>query len=105
MDETNTMTRNGTKAPRKRRLALAAVLALAMLLPARSLLAACNLIPSARKTFRSTLGAASRPFAGPGEFVEVAVDPTRCDAASGGLLPTAAEHVVSVVFTPAGATA
>ncbi len=67
--------------------------------------AACNLIPSASKTFRSTLGAISRPFAAPGEFVEVAVDPTRCDGASEGLLPTAAEHVVSIAFTPAGAAA
>lgn len=64
--------------------------------------AACNLIPSATTNFRSTLGSANRPFAAPGEFVELAVDPTGCDAASPGLGPSAADHVVSVVFTPPG---
>ena len=85
--------------------ALALGLILCELLLPRPLQAGCNLIPSASKLFRSTLGATDRPFAAPGELVEVAVDPTRCDAASAGFLPTAPEHVVSVVFTPAAANA
>lgn len=88
-----------------RRFALVVALLLIPIPHGRSARAACNLIPSAQNTFRSTLGATSRPFAAPGEFVEIAVDTTRCDGASAGLLPTAAEHVVSVVFTPDDATA
>jgi hypothetical protein len=33
--------------------------------------AACNLIPSATQSFRAARGVANRPFAGPGEFVEL----------------------------------
>src|SRR5262249_41884459 len=67
--------------------------------------AACNLIPSAAKTFRGALGATNRPFAGPGDFVEVAVDPTRCDAASPGFGADGSDHVVTIVFTPSGGQA
>src|SRR5207244_3677864 len=65
---------------------------------------ACNLIPSASKTFRSTLGATNRPFAAPGDFVELRVDPSNCDAASLGFPADPLQQVVTVVFTPAGAT-
>jgi Tol biopolymer transport system component len=62
--------------------------------------AACNLIPSAVQSFRSTLGATNKPYAAPGDFVEVSVRPSGCDAASPGLQPAAADHVVSLIFTP-----
>lgn len=64
--------------------------------------AGCNLIPSANPTFRSSLGSASKPYAAPGDFVEIGVDPNRCNVASQGLLPTASEHIVTLVFTPTG---
>ena len=60
--------------------------------------AACNLIPGTTKTFSGTLGTTNRPFAAPGETIEVAV--RGCDAISTGLLATAGDHVVSFVFTP-----
>jgi Tol biopolymer transport system component len=62
--------------------------------------AACNLIPSAIQTFRSTLGSTNKPFAAPGDFVEVGVRPAVCDVASPGLQPAATDHDVTVVFTP-----
>src|SRR5258705_11934037 len=57
---------------------------LAAIAAPRGLHAACNIIPSASKAFRSSLGATNRPFAAPGDFVEVTVDPQGCDAASTG---------------------
>jgi len=64
--------------------------------------AACNIIPSAAKSFRSTLGATNRPFASPGEIVEVSVDPAGCDVASPGLAADVTGQLVTVVYTPAG---
>jgi hypothetical protein len=62
--------------------------------------AACNIIPSASRAFRSSLGATNRPFAAPGDFVQVSVDPQGCDVASPGLLPDPLQEVVTIVFTP-----
>ncbi len=67
--------------------------------------AACNLIPSASKTFRGALGATNRPFAAPGDFVEVAVDTIRCDTVSAGFAAAGADHVVTLVFKPTGGQA
>jgi cysteine-rich repeat protein len=61
--------------------------------------AACNIIPAALTTFRSTLGSASRPFATPGEFVELTLDPL-CHRASPGFLRESGDQVVTVVFKP-----
>src|SRR5438132_6457733 len=66
--------------------------------------AACNIIPSASTTFRSSLGATNRPFAAPGDLVQVSVDPAGCDAASTGIPASPLENV-TVVFTPAGGVA
>ena len=78
----------------------------------RSSWSACNLIPSAGQVFRSTLGSTNKPFAAPGDYVEIAVDPARCDTTSPGLpaceaVPPAppptecsTDHIVTVVFTP-----
>src|SRR5438552_13774025 len=60
--------------------------------------AACNLIPGTTKSFATALGATNRPFAAPGETVEVRL--RTCDAASAGLLPNGTDHVVTVVFKP-----
>src|SRR4029453_10015498 len=59
--------------------------------------AGCNLIPGTVKTFNSALGATNRPFAAPGETIELRVRP--CDTpASLGM--DADDHVVTVIFTP-----
>jgi Tol biopolymer transport system component len=62
--------------------------------------AACNLIPSARQTFRASLGSTNRPYAAPGDYVEIGVRPGGCDAASPGFGGIASDHIVTVVFTP-----
>src|SRR5439155_1274940 len=55
--------------------------------------------------FRSALGATNRPFAAPGDFVEVAVDQARCDTGSPGFAADGADHVVTIVFKPTGGQA
>ena len=59
--------------------------------------AACNLIPGQRSQFVGALGVVDRPFAGPGEPVEVSL--RECDQ-SAGLSANATDHVVTVLFTP-----
>lgn len=76
-----------------------AIVLLTSLMPARAAVAACDIIPSARTTFRSTLGLSDRPFARPGDWVELTLDP-RCHGSSPGFRRSADDHVVSVVFTP-----
>jgi hypothetical protein len=60
--------------------------------------AACNLIPGTEKSFSAALGATNRPYAAPGERLELRLRP--CDA-SPGFLPTGDAHVVTLVFKPA----
>jgi Tol biopolymer transport system component len=62
--------------------------------------ASCNIIPSASRVFRGALGNADRPFAGPGDFVTLRVQPAGCDVLSPPFAPFAFNHVVSLVFTP-----
>ncbi|HVM96335.1 MAG TPA: hypothetical protein VMT89_08090, partial [Candidatus Acidoferrales bacterium] len=57
--------------------------------------AACNLIPQTTKVFEGAVGSMNRPFAAPGEPVDLRVRP--CDTASAGLN---ASDLVTVVFTP-----
>ncbi len=64
----------------------------------RALHAGCNLIPGTAKTYNGALGVTNRPYAAPGEQLEVALRP--CDTASEGLRKKGADHVVTVVFTP-----
>jgi hypothetical protein len=64
--------------------------------------AACNLIPSASKSFRGTLGDVNRPFAAPGDFVEIGASPARCAGASPGFSEDAGDQIVTVVFEPPG---
>ncbi|HVM95535.1 MAG TPA: hypothetical protein VMT89_04055, partial [Candidatus Acidoferrales bacterium] len=56
------------------------------------------MIPGTIKTFNSTLGATNRPFAAPGESVEVRVRP--CDVASTGIPSAVTSSIVTVLFTP-----
>ena len=65
---------------------------------ARPAHAGCNLIPGTSKSFQGTLGATNRPFAAPGENVEVNLRP--CDSGSPGLSTTLTNHLVTVVFQP-----
>ncbi|HYD49058.1 MAG TPA: hypothetical protein VEB21_11950, partial [Terriglobales bacterium] len=59
--------------------------------------ASCNQIPGTVEVFRGAVGSTNRPFAGPGDFVELR--PSGCGF--GAPFDAAAEeYVVSVVFTP-----
>ncbi len=57
--------------------------------------AGCNLIPGTAKSFGAALGATNRPYAAPGERVELRLRP--CDA-SQGFLSGGDDHVVTFVF-------
>jgi Tol biopolymer transport system component len=78
------------------------LLVTALLAPALDARAACNLIPSASRNFRGTLGDLNRPFAAPGDFVEIGVSPDRCAGASAGLAASIDDQIVTVVFEPPG---
>ena len=73
-----------------------------LLTTARRADAACNLIPGTAKSYDSIVGAANRPFAAPGELLELRMRP--CDVASPGFLPTGDDQVVTVVFKAPGGT-
>jgi Tol biopolymer transport system component len=64
---------------------------------ARASHSACNVIPPAIRPFRSNVAAIDRPFAGPGDWLELSPDP--CGSAS-GLEADLDDLVVSVLFTP-----
>jgi Tol biopolymer transport system component len=70
------------------------------ILPQRSANASCNLIPQAQRSFRGTLGATDRPFATPGNFVELSVRPMVCDTLSPGFGIDPDDYVVTLVFEP-----
>src|SRR3990172_521927 len=82
------------------------VLGAALILPASEAAAMCNVIPAATAEFRAALGGANRPFAGPGETVEVRVRPGICDDASTGFVDVDGDsdleddYVVTVLFVP-----
>jgi Tol biopolymer transport system component len=60
--------------------------------------AACNIIPGTVQTFRGAVGAADRPFAGPGDVLELRHTP--CDRISPRFSAVATDHVVTIIFTP-----
>jgi cysteine-rich repeat protein len=68
--------------------------------------ASCDVIPGANDVFRGALGQTDRPFASPGDFVAVAVEPGICDASSLGFVDRpggatlADDYVVTLLFTP-----
>src|SRR4029450_5131368 len=83
--------------------ALLAVVTVVGAVAIREAHAGCNLIPGTSKSFEATLGATNRPFAAPGEAVEVRTRP--CDGAPGPGLPAAVgDHVVTIVFQPPAPT-
>lgn len=63
--------------------------------------AGCNVIPPAVESFRGTLGSTDRPFARPGDWLRLALDPA-CHGGSAGFAAAAGDHVVTIVFTPPG---
>src|SRR5437899_6913798 len=71
----------------------ASVLVVLVLLPPGAADASCNVIPSVDRTFPSSLGAASRPFARPGDVVAI----TRTDLV---FATVPAANAVSVKFRP-----
>ena len=60
--------------------------------------ASCNIIPGTSNTFRGAIGSADRPFAGPGDVLEL--HRNVCDPTSSGFSASAADHVITFVFTP-----
>ncbi len=96
---------SGRRRSGRARLAVALLVLVAPVLVAERAHAGCNLIPSAEQTLRGPLGATNKPYAGPGDFVEVGLAPGRCDALSLGFGAEGDDHVVSVVFTPTGGPA
>jgi cysteine-rich repeat protein len=91
--------RAGTVVKNIFRLALLAGLSFPAIWPEEAK-AGCNVIPGAIRDFRAALGSIDRPFAGPGDFVEVRVRPEVCDKESAGFTGTAADYVVTVLFVP-----
>lgn len=61
--------------------------------------ASCNQIPGTVEVFRGASGSANRPFAGPGDFVELRAG-NACHPSAGPFDAESAAHVISVVFTP-----
>jgi hypothetical protein len=60
--------------------------------------AACNLIPQTENIFDAARGASTRPFAAPGEPLEVHLRP--CEAPTPAIGNNAGDQVVTVIFTP-----
>jgi Tol biopolymer transport system component len=77
---------------------IASAAAIAILVTAGPARAACNLHAETEITFGSSLGATNRPFAAPGEELELRLRP--CDSASAGFLPSGSDHVVTIAFRP-----
>lgn len=70
----------------------------AVLLHAGTAGAACNIIPAAKASFRGFAGSVNRPFAKPGDWVEVSLA-GGC-AASPGFVGQPSDFVVLLVFAP-----
>jgi Tol biopolymer transport system component len=80
-------------------LRLASALAIVLALLSGSAHAACNVIPGAINVFRGAQGSPDRPFARPGDFVELTLDPA-CHGSNGFPSTNPGDYVVVVVFTP-----
>jgi Tol biopolymer transport system component len=61
--------------------------------------ACCNVIPGTTQSFRASQTTIDRPFAGPGDFVELTLDPT-CSPVAREFSLQPADQVITVVFTP-----
>src|SRR5262245_31449420 len=75
------------------------VVAVLALFAAHDARAACNLIPEPNQAFQSSIGSVNRPFAAPGDALQirVGVGPSGC---AGSQLADATNYVVTLVFTP-----
>jgi len=76
------------------------VLIVSLILPAALAVradASCNLVAGTSITFGGAQGTTNRPFAAPGEAVEVAL--RTCDD-SAGLTPTVGDHLVTIIYEP-----
>lgn len=60
----------------------------------------CNLIPQAQQTFRGAVGVADRPYASPGDFVELSLRPGICEPDAAIFEEPASAYLVSLVFLP-----
>ncbi len=70
-----------------------------ILLGTSSTHASCNAIPGATRTFRGAAGFVDRPFAGPGDFVELRPNLT-CSPDTPAFASVASENIVTLVFRP-----
>jgi len=64
--------------------------------------AACNLIPQAQPAFRGALGTLDRPYAAPGDFVDITIRQQLCDDTSPGISFDPTQSEVTLLFTPPG---
>jgi hypothetical protein len=76
------------------------VVMLAVVLGGRLVHAGCNLIPQAQPAFRGALGTLDRPYAAPGDFVDVNVRTSLCDGVSSGVSSDPSNSEVTLLFTP-----
>src|SRR5262245_8905825 len=76
-----------------------ASLSIALALQAPRAHAVCDVIPGTQGTFRGALGVVDRPFARPGDPVELRLDPA-CHGASAGVSAAASAHVGAGRFRP-----
>jgi len=76
---------------------------LAVVVVAAESQAACDTIPSANRTFRSARGSVDRPFAAPGQVLQIQLDRGTggCDRQGRDFHAEAADHVVTFMFRPA----
>ena len=95
----------GAKSVCSRTLVLVAIVVLTTLGRPHRLHAGCNIIPPAVTTFRGTLGSTDKPFATPGDWVTISLDPT-CAGAAPVFTGPASDYVVlwnrSSFLTPHG---
>lgn len=82
-----------------RHLPPAIVLGVAATLRAGMADASCNTIPMRQTTFLGALARVDRPFARPGDWVELQLDPA-CHARSTGVRRAAEDQVVTLIFEP-----
>src|SRR5438128_701292 len=75
------------------------VVCLALVLPTTAR-PACNLIPQAQPAFRGALGTVDRPYAAPGDFVDVYARQVFCDGTSPGIGLSSSQNEITLLFTP-----
>jgi len=97
-----TPARSGVGVPARRVVVALVGLAAVLAMAERQALATCNVIPGVANAFRGALGTTDRPFAGPGDWVDIGLD--QCARAAvtpvrGFALPETA-NVVTFIFKP-----